>query len=256
MSGAEPWRQRLAELAAAFALLTRLPVSSLPALPEVAPGASVWAYPVVGATIGALGGAVYWVVHALGCPAPLAALWALAVTILATGALHEDGLADAADGLAGDTPQQSLAIMRDHRIGTYGAIALLLELGIRTTAVALLAEPGAVLAALIAAGAMGRASAVMLMAALPAARNDGLSAAVGRPGGTMTAWAIGLAFGIGILFLSFGAAVAVLLSAVLTSVLVGALARAKLGGQTGDVLGAACVLGECLTLTVLAALRA
>ena len=186
MSGAEPWRQRLAELADAFALLTRLPVSSLPALPQAAPGASVWAYPVVGATVGALGGAVYWLVHALGCPAPLAALWALAVTILATGALHEDGLADAADGLAGDTPQQSLAIMRDHRIGTYGAIALLLALGIRATAVALLAEPGAVLAALIAAGAAGRASAVMLMAALPAARNDGLSAAVGRPGGTMT----------------------------------------------------------------------
>jgi adenosylcobinamide-GDP ribazoletransferase len=256
MSGAEPWRQRLAELADAFALLTRLPVSSLVAVPQAAPGASVWAYPVVGATIGALGGAVYWAVYALGCPAPLAALWALAITILATGALHEDGLADSADGLAGDTPQQSLAIMRDHRIGTYGAIALLLTLGVRATAVALLAEPGAVLAALMATGAAGRAGAVMLMAALPAARNDGLSAAVGRPGGAMTGWAVGLAFGIGVLILSFGAAVAVLLSAMLASLLVGGLAREKLGGQTGDVLGAACVLGECLALTVLAALAA
>ena len=103
MNAAEMLRQRLAELAAAFALLTRLPVHRL-ALPRVTvPAEAVWAYPVVGAVIGAIGGAVYWFTHSLSCPPALAALCALVAMILATGALHEDGLADFADGLAGDT---------------------------------------------------------------------------------------------------------------------------------------------------------
>jgi adenosylcobinamide-GDP ribazoletransferase len=123
MNAAEMLRQRLAELAAAFALLTRLPVHRL-SLPRVTvPAEAVWAYPVVGAAVGAIGGAVYWITHSLSCPPALAALCALVAMILATGALHEDGLADFADGLAGDTKERSLSIMRDHQIGTYGVIA-------------------------------------------------------------------------------------------------------------------------------------
>ena len=125
---------------------------------------------VVGAAVGAIGGAVYWITHSLSCPPALAALCALVAMILATGALHEDGLADFADGLAGDTKERSLSIMRDHQIGTFGVIALMLSLAMRTTAITLIAEPRAVMAALIAADAASRLSAVLIMAALPRRR--------------------------------------------------------------------------------------
>ena len=126
MNATEILLQRLIELAAAFALLTRLPVHRFP-LPRLTVQAeAVWAYPLVGAAIGAIGGAVYWITHSLSCPPALAAICAILAMILATGAMHEDGLADFADGLAGDTKEHSLSIMRDHQIGTYGVIALAL----------------------------------------------------------------------------------------------------------------------------------
>ena len=176
------------------------------ALPDDRAGAdAVWAYPVVGAAIGAIGGAVYWFTHSLSCPPALAAICALLAMILATGALHEDGLADFADGLAGDTKDRSLSIMRDHQIGTYGVIALLLSLAIRATAVTLIAEPHAVIAALIGAGAASRLSAVLIMTALPPARKDGLSASVGSPTAGLAGIAVLLTFVIAWLVLSFGA---------------------------------------------------
>jgi adenosylcobinamide-GDP ribazoletransferase len=207
-----------------------------------------------GAAVGAIGGASYALTHWLSCPAPLAALFALAATILATGALHEDGLADFADGLGGNnTPEERLAIMRDHRIGTYGLVALLLVLAIRATAIALLAKPGLILAAWIAAAAASRAGAVLLMAVLSPARLDGLSFSVGCPTTAMTASALAIAFVLGAVLLSFGAGFLVLASAVVAAALVGRVAQIRLGGQTGDVLGAACALGEAFALTALAA---
>jgi adenosylcobinamide-GDP ribazoletransferase len=253
MSEANPWRQRLAELKQAFGLLTRLPVHRLPTLPATAPGTNAWAYPLAGAAIGAIGGVSYAIAYWLACPPPLAALFALAATILATGALHEDGLADFADGLGGNTKEDRLAIMRDHRIGTYGVVALLLVLAMRATAIVLLAKPGLVLATLMAAGAASRASAVLLMTALPPARQDGLSVSVGRPSAAMTAATLGIAFVLGVVLLSFGAGFLVLASALTAAALVGRIAQVKLGGQTGDVLGAACALGESLALTAIAA---
>jgi len=254
MDGAELIRARLAELVAAFALLTRLPVSLLPTLPQAAPGANAWAYPLVGATVGAIGGAVYWLAASLDLPPALASLIAIATMILGTGALHEDGLADAADGLAGKNPEQRLIIMRDHQIGAYGTLALLLTLAIRATAIALLAKPALVMAALLASGAVSRWSATALMAALPHARKDGLSVAAGRPGLGVVAAGLGLAFVIGLLLLPLVTAVGVVAVSALVASIVGCLAWARLGGQTGDLLGASCQLGECAALTLLVAL--
>ena len=253
MNAAEMLRKRLAELAAAFALLTRLPVHRL-ALPRLTvPSEAVWAYPVVGAAVGAIGGAVYWLTHSLSCPPALAVLCALVAVILATGALHEDGLADFADGLAGDTKESSLAIMRDHEIGTYGVLALLLSLAVRATAIALIAEPRAVMAAMIAADAASRLSAVLIMAALPLARRDGLSASVGSPTAGLAAIALGVTFIIAWLLLPFGVALLLILSAIVSAVVIGRVALIRLGGQTGDVLGASSQISECLALILLVA---
>jgi adenosylcobinamide-GDP ribazoletransferase len=251
MNAADRLRDRLAELGAALALLTRLPVRRL-TLPRVETQSdAVWAYPVAGAIVGAIGGAVYWFAHSLSCPPTLAALLALAVMILVTGALHEDGLADFADGLAGGTKEQSLAIMRDHQIGTYGVIALILSLAVRASAIALIAEPHAVMAALIAVGAASRLTAVLIMTALAPARRDGLSASVGSPSAGQAAVALGVTFGVAWLLLPFGIAVLVILAASLSAILIGRMALVRLGGQTGDVLGAGSQLCEGLALILL-----
>lgn len=251
MNGTDVLRARLAELGAAFALLTRLPVSRLSLRRVTVPSDAVWAYPIAGAAVGAIGGAIYWITHSLSCPPVLAALCALVAMVLATGAMHEDGLADFADGLAGDTKERRLSIMRDHQIGTYGVIALVLSLAMRATAIALIAEPRAVMAALIAADAASRLSALLLMAALPPARREGLSALVGSPSAGLTAIALGLTFIVAWLLLPFGTALLLILSAIVSAVVLGRVALQRLGGQTGDVLGASSQVCECLALIVL-----
>ena len=247
MNATELARERTAELAASFGLLTRVPVNYLN-LPDVHTADAVWAFPLAGAAVGALGGAVYWLTYAVGCPPALGAICALAAMVTITGALHEDGLADFADGLAGDTKERSLSIMRDHHIGTYGVIALVLALAVRATAVALLADPVSVVTALIAVEAVSRLSAVFVMAALPPARKDGLSAASGRPHASLAFAAFILAFVIALLLLPVGAAMLIVIAAVASAAAIGAIALKRLGGQTGDVLGAASQLCVCLAL--------
>ena len=254
MNAPEILRERLSELGYAVGLLTRLPVPGF-AL-RSAPGAdAVWAYPLVGAIVGALGGAVYWFAHFLTCPPALASLFALAAMVIFTGALHEDGLADFADGLAGKNSEESLAIMRDHQIGAYGVIALVLSLAVRAAAIALIAGPVTVLAALIAAEAASRLSAVLVMTALPPARRDGLSASVGQPSAKLAAVALGITFAIAWLALSFATAVLLVLGAALSGAAIGVIALRRIGGQTGDVLGAASQLCQCLALTLLVMLE-
>jgi adenosylcobinamide-GDP ribazoletransferase len=254
MNGADWARARFAELVAAFALLTRLPVQLLLVSKLTKLALAVWAYPIVGACVGAIGGTIFWLAEALSFPPAIGAFYALAAMVLATGALHEDGLVDSADGLAGKTREQSLIIMRDHQIGTYGAVALLLSLGLRATALVLLTEPHAVMAALIASGAASRSSATALMAALPHARKDGLSVAAGRPSATAAAFAAALSLFIGLLLLPFGMTVGLVASALIVAAIVGCIAFVRLGGQTGDVLGACCQLSECVGLTLIVAL--
>ena len=250
MNGTEAARQRLIELASAFTLLTRLPVHRL-SLPRLTvQSQAVWAYPVVGAAVGGIGGLVYWFSHWLSCPPALAALTTLIVMIVVTGAIHEDGLADFADGLAGDSKERSLSIMRDHQSGTYGIIALVMAFAIRATAIALFAEPRSVMAALIAAGAVSRLSAVLIMTVLPPVRKDGLSASLGRPTAGLAAIALGLGFVIAWLLLSFRVALLLILTAVFSTMAIGRIALVRLGGQTGDVLGASSQVCECLALIV------
>ena len=251
MSRSEAWRNRVGELAASFALLTRLPVGRFVPPDETQ---AVWPYPIVGATVGLIGGVAYWLLFSLSCPPVLAALLAVATAVLVTGALHEDGLADMADGFGGGTPEKRLAIMRDARVGSYGVLALILSVGLRVGAITLMAKPALVVAALIAAGAASRATAVALMVALPHARSDGLSVAVGRPTGAAAWLATLLAAIIGLLVLPVGPVFWLLVASGLAALVVATLARDRLGGQTGDVLGASVQVSECASLVVLASL--
>ncbi|MDO9525176.1 MAG: adenosylcobinamide-GDP ribazoletransferase [Gemmobacter sp.] len=238
----------LADLRGAFGLLTRLPFGG--------PGRgarSAWAWPFAGAVVGALAGAVGIAVLALGVPVGMAAALVLAVQAVLTGALHEDGLADTFDGLwGGRDPAQRLEIMKDSRVGSYGVLALgLVGLARWSALTEILAEPGA-FGALVAVGALSRVPMASVMAALPSARAGGLSRLVGRPGWT-TVW---LGMLVGVALAMPGAGWGVVPAAVaIAGVTVGLamVAKARIGGQTGDILGAAQQLAEVVVLAVLAA---
>ena len=189
-----------------------------------------------------------------GIDARPAALLALATTTLITGALHEDGLADAADGLGGGrTRERKLDIMRDSRIGSYGACALILSFGLRWSALAAIANPWLVMLALASAHAAARAGVPAFMSLVPPARLDGLSASAGAPPGRSVA----VAFGIGTLCLALalgpGKALVGLVLLSLAGLILARLAIRQIGGQTGDILGAFEQTGEILILLVAAA---
>nr|WP_152467015.1 adenosylcobinamide-GDP ribazoletransferase [Sulfitobacter sp. THAF37] len=237
----------------ALGLLTRLPLpaSGFAAHDTRAPAQAAWAYPLVGLVIGGAGVIAAALASGAGLPPAVAALITLAVTVLLTGAMHEDGLADCADGFWGGwTRDRRLEIMKDSQIGTYGVIALALTLILRWQLIALLIGAGALAAALIPAAMVSRACMVWAMQRLPHARNSGLSRQTGTP---PRAAVIG-ALGIGVLAAAFsGAWLGVIVMSLAATLATGAVAGAKIGGQTGDVLGATQQIVECTVLMVVCA---
>jgi len=244
----------VADLRIAASFVTIVPVASSKPAADGAIARATWALPIAGLLVGLAGAFVYKVANRLGLPPNLAALLALASTALITGALHEDGLADTADGLGGGrTRERKLEIMRDSRIGSYGVCALILSFGLRWSALAALANPWAVMLALCAAHTAARAGVPAFMSLVPRARPDGLSAGAGAPPGRSVA--IAFAAGTLALVLALGPAKAlvgvVLLS--LAGLTLARLAIRQIGGQTGDILGAFEQVGEILILLVAAA---
>ena len=234
-------------------LLTRLPVDRI--LPDRTGGEppdltrSVWAYPLVGAIASATGAAALLAAAAVGGGPWTGAFLALAGAAVVTGAFHEDGLADTADGLGGgQTKDQKLAIMRDSRIGTYGTVALVLSFGLRASALATMGEALSAALALIAAGTLGRAVILFLLALLPPARSDGLAVVAGRPPADILGPGFVIAAAVTLACLPTLAALAAAGAAALAGLCVAALARRCLGGYTGDVLGAGAQLGEIAVL--------
>jgi len=234
----------------ALALLTRLPVH----VSSFERGAkAAWAYPLVGLVTGGLAGLTGLIALWAGLATPLSALISLAILILLTGAMHEDGLADTADGLWGGwDPARRLEIMKDSHIGGYGVIALVLSLSGRWTALWILfsTSPSAALTALLVAPMLSRAAMPAVMAALPHARDQGLSHSTGRPPSATAILAVGIAVILGFLLLGWGIFPAAFWVALVTFALA-RIARAKIGGQTGDILGATQQITEITVLFLL-----
>lgn len=242
------------DLAAALGLLSRLPVP-VDGDHAMARGArAAWAWPLVGVVVAALAALIGSGAMALGLTPALAAALGLGAGIAVTGALHEDGLADSADGLWGGWDRdRRLAIMSDSRIGTYGVLALGLSLLLRWSALTTLAGAGWLWPALLAAGVLSRAAMVVPMSVLPPARPAGLSASAGRPEGATTLIAVAL----GAVIAALAAGIAVLPAcAAVGAVVFGwcLIAKARIGGQTGDILGATQQLSEIAVLLVLVGL--
>ncbi|VAW13959.1 Cobalamin synthase [hydrothermal vent metagenome] len=235
------------DIRGALMFLTRLPVGGPPPMMPRA----FRAFPVAGAAIGFFGAVVLVAALKLGF-SPLAGAFAALIGVAAvTGALHEDGLADAADGFGGGAnAEEKLRIMADSRLGTYGAVALVLVLGLKAVVLADLAgtfSPLALIFALGAAGAAGRMAPVVLLMVLPAARPAGLGVSAGRPDTNVLSGAIGALLVMVLPALATISVVANVTAGLMAAVAVAGLcrlSRRQIGGQTGDVAGTAVILAE------------
>jgi adenosylcobinamide-GDP ribazoletransferase len=245
----------VADIRIAVSLSTILPVGLAARSDDGEVARASWALPVAGLVVGLAGAIAYWVARKMGLPSDPAAALALAATVLVSGALHEDGLADTADGLGGgESREQKLEIMRDSRIGTYGACALILSMIARWSALATIAEPAEVAMALLVTHAAARAALPAFMWLIPPARPDGLSAGAGQPPSQSAIIAVGL--GILCLVIGFGPGKAImgLILLSIAALILGFIATRQIGGQTGDILGALEQVGEIVVLLMAAAL--
>ena len=231
------------DIPVAAALLTRLPLPRLPKRAFEHTARASWAYPLIGLLLGALAACVWYIAAYFALPPVVCAILSLCAMALMTGAMHEDGLADTADGLwGGQTKERRLEIMRDSRIGTYGVLALVFSVALRIAAAALTGPTALVLAAVI-----SRAPLPIIMGFMPHARQDGLSHGVGQPGYHSYLPALGLGALAGL------TVPAAFLLAMLAAACAALIAYRKISGQTGDILGAVQQITEiAVLLTILA----
>jgi adenosylcobinamide-GDP ribazoletransferase len=257
--------QWLQELRHAVAFYTLIPAQWLgaerPGQEPVSMAQAMRMAPLAGVLVGAVG-AIIFALAAAATGSPLvAAVTAVAATMLVTGALHEDGLADMADALAVTTPRKRLEIMRDSRIGSFGAAALGMSILLRVALIAAIAQAGGIAAAalaLIAAHAVSRGFALWLPYCLPPARESGAAVTFGRPDERVFLEAILISLLIAFItaasvadIVATGVAVLVSALAVLCAT---SLAERLFGGQTGDVSGATQQFAEIAFLFGFAAL--
>ncbi|QDW40938.1 adenosylcobinamide-GDP ribazoletransferase [Bradyrhizobium sp. KBS0727] len=237
----------------AMGFLTRLPVPHPDGAKPANFARAYRLFPVVGGLVGLAMGLLCLALRQVGVPDLAAAALVLGTGALLTGALHEDGLADVADGFGGGRDVEAkLAIMRDSRIGTYGAMALLVGFATKLSALAAIPD-GYVVPSLISAHALARGVLPFLSLNLPYARQDGLARTSGQPDPTTTAIAGALALLIALLSLSWTEALWAAVAAAISGFVMARLALRQIGGQTGDILGAAEQVAETAILVLLAA---
>jgi len=242
----------IARIHLATAFLTRLPVPEVCMDAAGSLAAAMSMFPLVGAAIGGFGGVIYLVCSHIVWPLP-ASVIAIAGMVLVTGALHEDGLADFADGLGARGDKETrLAAMRDPHVGVYGTLAVGLAILLRVALLSSAPSGWAGLGALVAAASLSRAAIPAAMQLLPPARADGLGAGAGVPDFTVAALSTAIAITLSLITVGFGATLLGLLGTVIASALIGLIAKRALGGFTGDVLGAVQQASELFILIAVA----
>lgn len=238
------------DIPAALGLLTRLPIPVDTNHATSRGGAAAWAYPIVGLIVALIACILAQGALWLGLTAPLVAGLTLATLIVLTGAMHEDGLADTADGFWGGWDRDvRLKIMKDSHIGTYGVLALALGLGLRWLALTFVIEAQLLWLALPLVCMLSRTAMVCIMTALPHARPEGLSHSVGAP----SPWTAAIAVALSLVALVAFNWLWLLVPLTLTTLACMAIAKSKIGGQTGDVLGATqqlCEIAVLLAMTL------
>ena len=245
---------RLGECLLAIGFFTRLPVPMDKETAARPLADASWAFPIAGLIVGLCGSAVITLGAGLNLPSLVLSFLAIGSMIFLTGALHEDGLADCADGLwSGDDNEKRLAIMHDSRIGAFGVIALVLMLGIKATAIAHLITAAGIwdtVLGILAAACLSRGALPCIMRLAPLASERGRAANAGKPGQQEMLVAAGISLLICLLCLGFGITVfSILIGGSLCAALT-VIATNRIGGYNGDVLGAQQQILDVATLTV------
>jgi adenosylcobinamide-GDP ribazoletransferase len=240
------------DLRLATALLTRVPMPHPDGAMPAGLARAQRAFPLVGAMIGVVVGLVDLSLLTIGIPPLTAAALALGASAALTGAMHEDGLADVGDGFGGGRDRAAkLSIMRDSRLGTYGAIVLLVSFSARWSALASL-PAAAIVPGLVVAHALARAAIPALAANLPFTRDDGLGKSAGRPAAASAITAIIIAVVIALLCQPVKEALLAVAVTVAGATAMAVLAWRQIGGVTGDVFGATEQVAETAVLIMLA----
>lgn len=254
-----PWSDLASDIAGALAFYTRIKVPDEWMPPPTRPMAACSrGIPVAGLVVGAIAGFALWLAGQLDTGFFLAASIGLLALTALTGALHEDGLADFADANGAANRERRLEIMRDSHIGSYGVLALMFSVLLRLGALVVVAQAAGLLAAacaLAAAACVSRTASLWPLKALPPARRDGASAGFGRPKSADMRDASLIAAIVALVLagsISLIGAVLALAAAAAAARRVARLAERRLGGQTGDVAGAAAQSAEIAFLVVLA----
>jgi adenosylcobinamide-GDP ribazoletransferase len=232
-----------------LSFFSRLPVSAQAGL-DLHRSAGAW--PVAGLLLALLPAVLFLLLRAADFPPFVVALLALAAYAALTGAMHEDGLSDTADGFGGGRPrEEKLSIMRDSRLGTYGALALIFVTLTKAAALAALAIiPLYAALALIGAAVLSRSMALWHWNATLPARREGMAWAAGRPDWLALLIGLGIGAVAGVMLLvAFGlAALLAIVMAAAGAALFSDLCRRQVGGHTGDTIGAAQQIAEALLL--------
>ncbi|NJM35485.1 MAG: adenosylcobinamide-GDP ribazoletransferase [Rhodomicrobium sp.] len=239
--GGSFFRQRGEEFGLAMGLLTRFPLPGFKTRSAATLASAFWAYPLAGALIGGLSAGAFWLSLSAGFSTIACVLIATAVAVLSSGGFHEDGLTDFWDGIGGGrTREAKLAIMRDSRIGSYGALALFMTLGLQVSfLVSLQHYAGAafVMAGIVAAETAARGTIALPAVSLTPAHQDGMGNSMARLSAGVCA--AGLSFAIIIPMILLGVKAMPLIGGALLGVgLITILTWRFLGGYTGDVFGA------------------
>ena len=255
--------KRIAEGQIALMLLTRLPAGNIAGTaPSLA--AARWAFPLAGLPVGLVIAGAYIGLSWLGLPVLLSAILALTAGVLTTGGLHEDGLADSADGFGGGhNRDRKLEIMKDSRIGSYGVLALIMVMSARVVALSSLGASMITFSGILAFAMASRMLMVGYLSLLPAARSDGLGRHASHDSGDdmraqkylpliiaflITAPALMAAY------LFSASVLAAFMVMIIMALIMASLAKRQIGGQTGDVCGAGQILSETAAWCALAAL--
>lgn len=241
------------QLATVF--LTRLPWRIEETLPPQALNRALRCFPLVGLLVGGFSATVFILSFYLGLPALICALLSVLTATLITGALHEDGLADVADGFGGGySKERKLEIMRDSRVGSYGVLALIFAIGLRVVALAEFETALSGAAAIVGVALLSRLAPALLLYALPPARHDGLAATMDKPDRIIIVQAASL--GVGLFILTQPPLYALIALIVCAFILWGfsRIVMKQIGGHTGDVCGASQQIVEITALISLVAM--
>lgn len=229
----------------AMALLSRVPLPPVGDFRAALIARSVWCWPLVGLVLAGLALLPAMLVDFLTGNPLVYAIFAIAAMVLLSGAMHEDGIADCADGFGGGMDRdRKLEIMRDSTVGTYAVVMLILTMGLRLVLITAAADIGQAGILFLIMAVISRAAMPVVMRILPPARDNGLGKGAGRPGWLPVLVGFAIASAIVLVLGGIGAMFAVIVGVMIAILIVAMVARSQIGGQTGDVLGATQICAE------------